>query len=72
MQDFSFFIVHQYHSSGSSLRIARLYSDFHLVSGIPLMLQVSPDASVLAGSCAEALWFISINPVTSIVIKTQT
>ena len=37
------------------------------------MLQVSPDAFVAAGSCAAASWFIiSINPVTSVVIKTQT
>jgi hypothetical protein len=35
------------------------------------MLQVSPDAFVVAGSCAAASWFITINPVMSVVIKTQ-
>ena len=35
------------------------------------MLQVSPDGFVAAGSCAAASWFISINPVMSVVIKTQ-
>jgi hypothetical protein len=35
------------------------------------MLQVSPEAFVVPGSCAAASWFISINPVMSVVIKTQ-
>ena len=35
------------------------------------MLQVSPDAVVLAACCAAASWFISINPVMRVVIKVQ-
>ena len=34
------------------------------------MLQVSMDV-VLPASCAAVSWFISINPVMSVVIKTQ-
>ena len=34
------------------------------------MLQVSTDV-VLPASCAAASWFMSINPVRSVVIKTQ-
>jgi hypothetical protein len=34
------------------------------------MLQVSPDV-VLPAFCAAASWFISISPVTSVVIKIQ-
>jgi hypothetical protein len=35
------------------------------------MLQVNPAAVILAACCAAVLWFISINPVMSVVIKTQ-
>jgi hypothetical protein len=35
------------------------------------MLQVSPDAVVLAVCCAAASWFISVNPVMRVVIKIQ-
>jgi hypothetical protein len=35
------------------------------------MLQVSRDVFAVAGSCAAASWFISINPVTSVVVKTR-
>jgi hypothetical protein len=35
------------------------------------MLQVSPDTVVVAACCAAVLWFISTNPVMSVVIKTQ-
>ena len=35
------------------------------------MLQVSLDVVVLAACCAAVSWFISVNPVMSVVIKTH-